>query len=93
MADEKLPEWMYHPTFPAKKTDLKERSFEELMSQVVKGGIVVSEMPSVQDIVSYKKERFKKLDPEYKRFDYPHIYKVGLSTKLMEIRDDLLNFN
>jgi nicotinate phosphoribosyltransferase len=61
------------------------------MSQVVKDGKVITNLPSVQEIVAYKKGRFEKLDPEYKRFDNPHIYKVGISTKLMETRDDLLN--
>jgi nicotinate phosphoribosyltransferase len=91
MAEEENPERMHHPTFPAKKTELRERPHEELMAQVVKDGKVITNLPSVQEIVAYKKDRFEKLDPEYKRFDNPHIYKVGISTKLMETRDDLLN--
>lgn len=91
MAEEENPERMHHPTFPAKKTELTERPHEELMAQVVKDGKVITDLPSVQEIVAYKKDRFEKLDPEYKRFDNPHIYKVGISTKLMETRDDLLN--
>jgi nicotinate phosphoribosyltransferase len=49
------------------------------------------DMPAVEKIVDYKKKRFSKLHPEYKRFDNPHIYKVGISTRLMETRDNLLN--
>jgi nicotinate phosphoribosyltransferase len=37
----------------------------------------------------YAASRFKKLKPEHKRFDNPHIYKVGISKELMELRDQL----
>jgi nicotinate phosphoribosyltransferase len=30
------------------------------------------------------------LPDEYKRFENPHVYKVGLSTKLNEIRNELI---
>ena len=89
--DEIILERMHHPTFPAKKSNLNNRKFEDLLDPVIKNGEIVSEMPPVEEIVEYKKKRFFLLNPEYKRFDNPHIYKVGISTRLMETRDNLLN--
>lgn len=89
--NENVLERMHHPTFPAKKSNLNGREYEELHVQVIKNGSQVMDLPEVKEIAEYKKERFKKLDPEYKRFDNPHIYKVGISTRLMETRDNLLN--
>lgn len=88
---ENILERMHHPTFPAKKSHLNGRKFEQLLVQVISDGELVAELPSVKEISAYKNERFGKLNPEFKRFDNPHIYKVGISTRLMETRDNLLN--
>ena len=90
LQNEKILERIHHPTFPAKKSSLNGKPFEELMEPVIKNGKIVFDMPPVDDIVKYKKKRFALLNPEYKRFDNPHIYKVGISTRLMETRDNLL---
>ncbi len=82
---------MHHPTFPAKKTTLESRNCEVLLQKVIHNGKVVIEMPDMTEIVNYKKERFAKLHSEYKRFDNPHIYKVGISKSLMNTRNQLLN--
>ncbi|NBC65581.1 MAG: nicotinate phosphoribosyltransferase [Bacteroidetes bacterium] len=88
---ENILERMHHPTFPAQKSNLNGRDYEELLFQVIKDGELHVDLPSVREIAEYKKERFSKLNPEFKRFDNPHIYKVGISTRLMETRDNLLN--
>lgn len=88
--EEKDIQMMHHPTFPAKKSTLTGRDYRELLIKVISNGDEVIDMPDVQSIVEYKKEEFSKLHPEYKRFDNPHIYKIGISTQLMETRDRLL---
>jgi len=90
LQNEKILERIHHPTFPAKKSSLNGKPFEDLMEPVIKSGKIVFNMPPVDEIVKYKKKRFALLNPEYKRFDNPHIYKVGISTRLMETRDNLL---
>ena len=90
LSDENEIQVMHHPTFPAKKSTLTGRAFRELLIKVISNGEEVTQMPDVQSIVKYKKEQFSKLHPEYKRFDNPHIYKIGISGKLMETRDQLL---
>lgn len=88
---ENVLERMHHPTFPAKKSDLNGKKYEELLVEVIKNGEQIVDLPDVKEISEYKRERFSKLDPEFKRFDNPHIYKVGISSRLMETRDHLLN--
>lgn len=87
---EKIIERMHHPIFPAKKSPLVDRPYEEILFKVINNGDEAIQMPDVQEIVKYKKERFERLHPEYKRFDNPHIYKIGISTQLMETRDQLM---
>lgn len=90
MDDEKEVKLMHHPTFAAKQSTLAGRNYRELLIKVISNGDEIIQMPDVQSIVKYKIEQFSKLHPEYKRFDNPHIYKVGISTNLMETRDRLL---
>src|SRR6056297_345823 len=82
---------MHHPTFPAKRTTLKDRKFEVLLQKVISKGTIEIEMPDKDEIIAYKKERFAKLHSEFKRFDNPHIYKVGISESLLNTRNQLLN--
>lgn len=88
--DEKDIQVMHHPTFPAKRSTLAGRDFRELLIQVISNGDEMLQLPDVQSIVEYKNKQFSKLHPEYKRFDNPHIYKIGISSHLMETRDRLL---
>jgi nicotinate phosphoribosyltransferase len=90
LEDEKILERMHHPTFPAQKSDLTSRNFEELMLPIVIKGKINNPLLSIQEIAKYSKERLSKLQREFKRLDNPHIYKVGISTKLMETRDTLM---
>ena len=88
---ETVLERMHHPTFSVHKKDLNGMEYEPLLTTVIANGKEACPLPSVKEIAIYHKERFRKLPREYKRFDNPHIYKVGISTKLMELRDVLMN--
>lgn len=92
LEEEKVLERMHNPMFPAQKTDLNSRKYEELLIPVIENGKIVSELPKVKEIAKYHKKRLSKLQREYKRFDNPHIFKVGISSRLMETRDNLLTF-
>jgi nicotinate phosphoribosyltransferase len=51
----------------------------------------VTDPEALSDISEYSHGRMKKLPEEYKRFDNPHIYKVGISEKLRAERDRLID--
>lgn len=87
--DESAAEVLHHPYFPAKHTDVTAFESEPLLHSVMESGSLTIEPPKAIQSAAYAAERFAKLNPEHKRFDNPHIYKVGISKKLMDLRDDL----
>ena len=90
LSEELTTDRFLHPTFPAKQSPVTGLRHEEIMTRVVDNGEQTFEIPDIKEIVEYKKSRFKLLQPEYKRFDNPHIYKVGVSTRLLKLRDKIM---
>jgi len=64
---------------------------EELVHKVVENGETIFKNKSVYDISQYAKQRLELLPEEHKRFENPHIYKVGISKKLLKLKDTLIN--
>jgi nicotinate phosphoribosyltransferase len=89
LEEEKAVETIYHPSSPDKKSRVAHCFPEGLLFKVMEEGRVLTQM-SVKESAAYAKERLSKLSPERKRFENPHTYKVGISPKLMALRDDLL---
>jgi nicotinate phosphoribosyltransferase len=52
-------------------------------------GKMISNKKPLTEIASYCKEQLKLLPDEFKRFQNPHTYKIGISKSLMAMRDDL----
>jgi nicotinate phosphoribosyltransferase len=90
LADEKDVDIMYHPLNPLKSLSVKKYNKESLLQKVMGNGVRLSKLQSLTEIAQYSRERLKKLPEEYKRFNYPHIYKVGLSDRLKNERDWLI---
>ncbi len=84
-------ESIHHPTFPAKETELTTRKSYPLLKEVIKEGEITSKPATAAEAADYCKECLSKLPEEYKRFDNPHIYKVGITPKLLNLRDQLLD--
>ncbi|QOR75903.1 MAG: nicotinate phosphoribosyltransferase [Thermoflavifilum sp.] len=80
---------MYHPFEPGKFKKIKGYAREPLLFPVMKNGSRITAAPSLNAIAAYARERLQQLPPEYKRFEFPHVYKVGLSEKLLHLRDQL----
>jgi nicotinate phosphoribosyltransferase len=90
LADEKDVDIMYHPLNPLKSLSVKKYNKEPLLQKVMGNGVRLSKPQSLSEIAQYSRERLKNLPGEYKRFKYPHIYKVGLSDRLKNERDWLI---
>ncbi|REL33619.1 nicotinate phosphoribosyltransferase [Rhodohalobacter sp. SW132] len=84
-------ELIHHPTFPAKEVSLEGREFYPLLNEIMNNGEIKSRQVSISDSKEYCRESLAKLPREYKRFDNPHIYKVGVTPKLLTLRDQLLD--
>jgi nicotinate phosphoribosyltransferase len=90
LASEHDVRMMYHPLYPHKFQSLEKFEKEPLLHKVMEKGVRLQKSQSLTELAAYSKARLAKLPEEYKRFDYPHLYKVGLSAALMKERDKLI---
>jgi len=90
LEDEKSVETIHHPHFPEQKSRVAHCFPENLLFKVMEGGEAAS-LPGVGEAASYAKTRLAKLSPERKRFENPHTYKVGISQKLLDLREGLVH--
>lgn len=88
--NEEKVERMEHSFDSNKSLELTRFEHEPLLQQVMKNGKKVMPARTVSEIADYSKSRLEKLPEEYKRFQNPHIYKIGLSTELKKERDKLV---
>jgi nicotinate phosphoribosyltransferase len=87
---ESAPHRMYHPHITNKNADTSRFTSGPLLKEVMRDGKISGTQPAIAQSAAYMRERLEQLPSEYKRFDNPHIYKVGISQSLMDIRDQLL---
>jgi nicotinate phosphoribosyltransferase len=80
---------IYHPVYPEKKTHIKGFKIECLLNEVLNSGKIVPEKHTPMEIHKFLESRASQLPDEHKRFISPHIYKVGITQKLMETRNAL----
>ena len=80
---------VYHPVYPEKQTNLSGLKHEKLLHEMVNNGKVTAAYYSPSEIHEFLLTRADKLPEEHKRFISPHIYKVGISGKLLELRNNL----
>lgn len=81
---------MFHPFDNTKHLDLTRFKHEPLLEVVMRNGKRTQSPRSVMEIKEFSQERLKQLPDEYKRFQNPHIYKIGLSEKLKDVRNELV---
>lgn len=82
---------IYHALYPEKSTNISKYKKEYLYQKVMdKGKICIQEYTPIE-IQNYVKERLLQLPDEHKRFSYPHVYKVGISKQLMNLRIQIVN--
>jgi nicotinate phosphoribosyltransferase len=84
-------EQMIHPHQPTKRLSLSGMRKESLMHGVMKDGKRMMAKQTPYEIAAYVQERLALLPDEHKRFEYPHIYKVGASKALLDMRDAMIN--
>ncbi|MCL6523894.1 MAG: nicotinate phosphoribosyltransferase [Thermoflavifilum sp.] len=80
---------MHHPFEPGKYKKIQSYTQEPLLHPMFVNGKRVASAPSLFEIAAYAQKRLQQLPPEYKRFEFPHVYKVGVSEKLLQLRDRL----
>ncbi len=95
--DEPLPDGKpvraHHPMYDyMKKIYRAPYSATELMVPIFLNGKQVYESPGLEKIRARAQFQINSLEPEYKRFSNPHIYKVSLSDQSYQIKKRLLSY-
>ncbi|WP_102156597.1 nicotinate phosphoribosyltransferase [Coxiella endosymbiont of Rhipicephalus microplus] len=90
LVDEKDTNIMYHPFESLKSFQIKNYKKEALLHKIMEHGKRLSPTKTINEIAKYSQHRLSLLPEKYKRFNNPHIYKVGLSSELNERRKNLI---
>jgi len=91
LADETDVDFMYHPHDPSKSLSLKAYSKEPLLQKVMENGRRLETRQELAAVREYSRRRLALLPAEYRRFDNAHVYKVGLSGRLKNERDRMVD--
>ena len=88
--DETKPLELFDPRSTWKRKTYTNFEARPLQVQVFRGGELVYQQPTLQEIQKYCAEQVDTLWDEVKRFENPHKYYVDLSQKLWDIKQELL---
>jgi nicotinate phosphoribosyltransferase len=81
---------IHHPIHPEKSTNVSGLSYESILQPVFQTGKSMVPGKNPAQIHEYLKERMGRLPVEHQRFVRPHIYKTGISEKLLQLRNRLM---
>lgn len=90
LEDEKDIDLIHHPLEIDKSFSVHNFRKEPLLMKVMENGERQRDTPAVSSLAGYAQQRLALLPEEYKRFQNPHLYKVGISTRLREERDAIV---
>lgn len=82
---------IFHPVYPEKNTTVAGLRCEHLLKPVFAEGKVLIANKTPKELFGYLKERAARLPAEHQRFIRPHLYKVGISRRLLELRNALMS--
>ena len=91
--DDSRPLVIFDPDATWKKKEVYDFTARELQVPVFRGGELVYDLPSLEEIRAYCAQQLDTLWDEVKRFDNPHNYYVDLSQKLWDVKYSLLEKN
>ncbi len=89
LSNEEPPREMHHPIEPGKSMHIADYKKEPLLELVMKDGERIGERQPLAGLSAYRESRISLLPPEYRRFQNPHTYKVGISSALLNLRNDM----
>lgn len=90
LAHEDKPQAMIHPFEKEKSLDLTGFEHLDLFRPLMAAGKPVNKPTPIVELREKVSENLARLPDEHKRFDYPHIYKVGITRELSELRTEII---
>ena len=88
--DETKPLEIFDPVYTWKRRVYENYTIRELLKPLFLEGKLVRERKSVYEVKEYAKKELSSMWDQYKRIKNPHIYKVDLSQKLWDMKNDLI---
>lgn len=88
--DKTKPLSLFHPIYTWKTTTYDDYILRPMLNKIFEKGNLIYNLPDINEIRNYCENEVESLWEEFKRFDNPHIYKVDLSKKLWELKNNLL---
>ncbi len=82
---------IFHPLYTWKRKTINNFYVKPLLETIYEKGKLVYERPDIEEIREYHEKEMTTLWEEHTRLDQPQIYKVDLSQKLWDLKNDLLN--
>lgn len=89
--DTSKPLTITHPIETWKKMTFTNYKIKELTTKIVENGKLIYKFPKVKEIAKFAKSEIESFWDEYTRLDRPHIYKVDLSDKLLNLKTEMLS--
>jgi len=89
LAKDPVPVKMIHPYDVEKSMQLDTNMAIPLLNKTMENGHSLLEKYEPQDVADFVQKRLLQLPEEHKRFNNPHIYKIGISEPLQQLRSDL----
>lgn len=80
---------MVHPFAAGKSLDISRLKQQPLLEPVIRNGERTGRFLSPAEIASFSGRRLDLLPAAYKRFEFPHVYKTGISGALFSLREKL----
>ena len=84
------PLYLFDPIATWKSKTVQDFRLRELQVPIFRGGELVYDLPSLEQIRAYCQQEMDTLWDEVKRFEHPHNYYVDLSPALFAIKEELL---
>lgn len=84
------PDFMIHPFEKEKSLKLDNMPFEDLHIPLMEHGKPIHGMQNPVVLREKVQKRLENLAAEHKRFDNPHLYKVGISEALSDLRSQII---
>ena len=89
--DETQPLEIFDPMNTWKRKTITNFHVRELLVPLFKDGKRVYELPTLREICAYSQKELSAFWDTYRRLNNPHVYKVDLSQKLYDLKQDLLH--